>query len=78
VFPNPTHNEVEVDMSSLAGQQGQLSVFNQMGQLMFSLELEQITHSPIRLELDQLPTGVYHLMMIADGQIVGNEKVVKQ
>ena len=78
VFPNPAQNEVSVDLSSVAGQSGQITVFNQMGQLLQTVELDAIDATPVQVKMSDLPTGVYHFMIVANGQLIGNEKVVKQ
>ena len=76
VFPNPAIDELNVNLSSLAGQSGMIQIHNQMGQLVQTVILDQINSTPVAIQLNQAPSGMYHLTIVADGQLVGNKKVM--
>ena len=56
-----------------ANQDGQLSLLNSAGQLLFNTQLSELANG---LDLSALPNGVYILQFESEGQIF-NKKVVK-
>ena len=47
-----------------------------MGQLTQTLKVEEIGISPVRLQVGQQPSGLYHVMIFAEGKRVKVEKIV--
>ncbi|EJF54027.1 hypothetical protein SapgrDRAFT_2361 [Saprospira grandis DSM 2844] len=75
VYPNPSHNEVYIDLSDLEQQPLQLRLYNLMGQLV--LQEEQMGGRLASLSMADLPAGTYILQLQqADQQI--QLTVVKQ
>ena len=76
VYPNPAIDELNVDLSSVVGQSGMIQIHNQMGQLVQTVVLDEINSAPVAIQLGQAPSGIYHLTIVATGQLIGNEKVM--
>ena len=77
LFPNPVADLLQVDLASLAGQRGQLSLNNQMGQQVKSLTVDNISAAPVQLQTEELGNGTYYLTIIADGNFIATKKVMK-
>jgi photosystem II stability/assembly factor-like uncharacterized protein len=68
-YPNPSTDKIYID----ANQDGQLSLLNSAGQLLFNTQLSELANG---LDLSALPNGVYILQFEIEGQII-NKKVIK-
>ncbi|MFK7979259.1 MAG: T9SS type A sorting domain-containing protein [Saprospiraceae bacterium] len=77
LYPNPIADLLTVDLTGLAGQRGQLSLNNQMGQQVKTLTIDNISAAPIELQTEELGSGTYYLTIIADGNFVATKKVMK-
>jgi hypothetical protein len=58
IFPNPTNNFLNIDLSALSGQQWDLTLINQMGQ---TVRKHKISQRQLSLDISNLPKGIYHL-----------------
>ena len=61
VFPNPTVNEVNLDLSAYLGRGASISIFNYGGQLMLQQKIVEIGNQPIKILLDRIETGQYQI-----------------
>ncbi len=77
-YPNPVSDVLMVDLSALAGQAGQAYLSNQMGQVVKMLDLEVIDASPIQIQTNILSSGLYHLTIVVQGELVTTEKIMVQ
>ena len=77
-YPNPVRDILTVDLSALAGQEGKAYLSNQMGQVVKTLDLGLIDASPIQIQMGLLSNGLYHLTIVAEGQLVATEKIMVQ
>ena len=78
VFPNPTTNLLNVDLSNLANTAGRLALSNQTGQLVKERTIEAINNAPVQLSLGDLASGPYFLSVISNGRLVSTETVMVQ
>ena len=78
LFPNPAVDRLNINLSSLAGQQGQLYLSNHIGQVVKTVSINEIDAAAIQLDLGQLSSGLYHLTIVANGQLITTEKVIIQ
>ena len=76
VYPNPVSDELMIDLDSYSGKSGLIQLYNQVGQLTQTLKVEEIGISPVRLQVGQQPSGLYHVMIFAEGKRVKVEKIV--
>lgn len=72
VYPNPARDYVQV--KAVAGQEGQLSISNSLGQVVRTLN----THgeASVVIDLDNLPKGLYHVQLTQPGQAVKVAKLL--
>ena len=77
-YPNPVRDILTVDLSALAGQAGKAYLSNQMGQVVQTLDLGVIDASPIQIQMGSFSNGLYHLTIVAEGQLVTTEKILVQ
>ncbi len=76
VFPNPAANSFKVAIGKeYVGQSGSLQLFNQMGQLAKTVALDEIHPGPVEVSVENVPQGVYYLMVYANGKRVKVKKV---
>lgn len=59
VFPNPTNNELFIDLSAHRDQSAIIEVFNTAGTRVKVVEVDKIQQEAIHLNLPNLPNGVY-------------------
>ena len=78
LFPNPAVDRLNINLSSLAGQRGQLYLSNTIGQVVKTLSINEIDAAAVQLEVGQLTSGLYHLTVVANGQLITTEKVMIQ
>ncbi|MEO1624395.1 MAG: reprolysin-like metallopeptidase [Bacteroidota bacterium] len=76
VLPNPNRGSFRLRMDIQSGRELQVRLFDGLGRLVHREQLEasigQLDHL---LQLEQLPTGLYHLE-VTNGQLVGRAKVL--
>lgn len=77
VFPNPVRDQLWVDLSGFNGQDGRLSVFNAVGQLVTEQQLRGISTEPIAVRTQDLSNGLY-LLRVQIGDRVITEQIVVQ
>ncbi len=68
LFPNPANDFVNVDMTPFEGVQVTVSVFNQVGQLVQSKNIEKATAGALELDLSSVPVGSYVIKVQPDGR----------
>ena len=78
VLSNPAGGQLSVNLSSLAGQQGQLYFSNQMGQVLKTLSIDTIDAKPVQLDLGPLTSGTYHFIVEVNRRLIMTEKVIIQ
>lgn len=68
VFPNPTMEELFVNLPNQAGKSARLLLVNALGQQVEELQIDEIPNYPLRMPLGNLQHGVYQLyLQVADG-----------
>ncbi len=61
LFPNPTIESVNLDLSSYAGRDANISIYSYAGQLMLQQKIEKIGNQPYKILLDRIETGQYQV-----------------
>jgi len=61
--PNPANEMLSVDLSDFIGETVQLSISNNMGQVMYTQEINEVTSTTVSIDLNQLPVknGFYQV-----------------
>ena len=77
ISPNPSSNQFVIDYQiENSYQNGQIQVFNMLGQLMETADI-QLTRGQATVG-NQLGAGIYIVQFVLDGQIYSQNKVIKQ
>ncbi len=74
LFPNPAQEVINVNVSDYMGRTAIATVFNNVGQMVTQRNLGEIQIPTERIELGNLPSGVYYLSLNVEGQGVFTEK----
>lgn len=79
-YPNPTRDQLRVDYSLLKAAKVNLVLTNMMGQQVLRKDMEQQYAGPqsTKLDLQNLPHGMYFVQILTDNQLTGTLRVVKQ
>ncbi|MEZ5043203.1 MAG: HYR domain-containing protein [Saprospiraceae bacterium] len=73
LYPNPANELLNIDLSALAGKSANLLIFNQMGQVVWLKEIEEIGYDPLQITLTNsaFSDGVFLLQVkTADDQLI--------
>ncbi len=77
VFPNPSYDQITVEIETVGSQEVDFEITTMTGQLLKTIHKEINTSDRISIDLTDLPTGIYILNAnLENGQLV--EKIVKQ
>ncbi len=61
VYPNPTDDELMVNLAAFAGEEGQLQAFNSLGQLVFERYIDEASTQALSIDVKSLAEGVYFI-----------------
>ncbi len=68
LFPNPARDEINVKMEAFYGKNITIAVQNQLGQVMILREIDDVQDATERIELNNMPSGIYTLTLRTAGQ----------
>ena len=72
IFPNPTTDIIQVNISQFAGMSYQL--IDQNGKIISS---NNITSESTEIDMKQLPSAKYHLIILKESQKIESTKIIK-
>jgi hypothetical protein len=78
IFPNPTGGELNVDLSQYIGRSVRIETYSLEGKLLQFTELDEVQHTPERLDLKGLQTGMYLVKVKSAGLPDATKRVVVQ
>ncbi len=76
VFPNPAKSEVFVNLKAYAGKNAQIQVVNTYGQIVKDLGIDEITTNAVRLDVNDVQTGLYHLRIQVENSDIITKKIL--
>ena len=76
VFPNPTTNEIYLNIPDLVGQEAEVSIFNQLGQEMTFQRINSLTNESIQFDLSTYRSGMYLMTIKIENQKVISRKFI--
>ena len=76
IFPNPANEELFINMSSYAGKQGSLYLFDHLGKVLLEQKMGTLTTDLVKMNIEALQNGLYHLVVEVDQQVVFAKKVI--
>ena len=74
VYPNPVNQELFINMKPYVGKQAHILLMNQYGQLVKEVVLDEINEAPVRIEVGNVPNGMYLLTIQPEGGLRGVTK----
>lgn len=75
MYPNPTSNLVNMDLSAYNGKQATVAIFNTLGQ---NLKSSSFTANGVKtLAVDELPAGIYFVQLTVNGKTTTSKLTVK-
>jgi hypothetical protein len=74
VYPNPNNGDLNIGFDKIS-ENIKVEIYNGLGQLLVS---EKANSLIITIDLHKLYTGIYHLVISDNNQIVKREKIIKQ
>ncbi|HKK38139.1 MAG TPA: ASPIC/UnbV domain-containing protein, partial [Cryomorphaceae bacterium] len=77
LFPNPSHSDIFVDISSFGNETYTMEIFDLQGRVVKANVGKVESNHMLRFDISDLDTGVY-LVRISDGSSLITEKIVKE
>ena len=78
IFPNPASDFIDVDLKSYEGKKVTLYIYNQVGKLIQTQQIERASATPIHLDMDKQSSGQMLLRVTAEGRKEVTKKFVIQ
>jgi triacylglycerol esterase/lipase EstA (alpha/beta hydrolase family) len=75
LFPNPTNNQLNINLNANEPLNGVLSISNQLGQTVFSQSLQNQS-AEVLFDTQHLPKGIYFVQFINKKQLISKKLVV--
>jgi len=73
IYPNPTHDFIQLELKEYIGKSANIEIRNEMGQSMLSQKVEQISRESTRFDVSTFTPGMYLISIV-----VGKEKPMTQ
>jgi len=73
IYPNPAMDHVSIDLSEYEGETGDINIYNNLGQVIISKQIEEISTTPVYIPLADKSFGI-HLVSVK----IGNKKVISK
>lgn len=74
IFPNPASDFIDVDLKVYEGKQVNIFIYNGMGKLVNTTNVESATSAPLHIDIDNFTSGSYLIRV----QVEGKRDVIKQ
>ena len=78
VSPNPAINSTSVDLRKFKGLSAKVSVINQLGRVVESLNISTVTDEPLRLDVSDFNSGTYFISVEPEGRKAVSTKFMVQ
>ena len=73
IYPNPTANDVFVNLKDFVGNVGVITIYNSLGQVMHTENLDVISSEPVRISTNNMRSGVHAVSVKIEGKKVMTE-----
>jgi large repetitive protein len=77
LYPNPTIESVNLNLSQYNGKDVSIQVVNSVGQQVYNTIFKEVTEQSYRLDVQNYPKGVYLIKVSAEGAQVATKKMLK-
>jgi len=69
LYPNPSHDEIYLDLSAYQGMMARFTIVNAMGEFVWHERVDEVTASPVKFNLE-LPGGLYYIRVNIGGVVI--------
>lgn len=76
VFPNPASDYTQMDLKAFIGQEVDVFIYNQSGQLVKQQPFGELNQAVINLDVSTLQNGMHLIRVVADGQMVTKKLLI--
>lgn len=76
VFPNPLKSQLTIDLSEIDYNNLKTEIYNSEGKIIKEMNFQN--EKLVKLELSELPSGLYNLRLLIDNESAINKKIVKK
>jgi len=76
IFPNPFNSEINIEINSPVTQRAVISIYDILGNTLYSKEHQIGTNSHIKIPLNELNSGIY-IISISDNYSTSTRKIIK-
>jgi len=73
IYPNPAVDHVSINLSEYSGESGTITIYNSLGQVVLSKQIEEISTTPVYIPLEQVKFGI-HVISVK----IGNKKIISR
>ena len=63
VYPNPVQHELSIDIAGYEAIDGQLQIFNQLGQQVHQVNLDNQSTQQVKLDVREYMEGIYNIQL---------------
>lgn len=78
VYPISAREEIFLQMNDFLGKEVNITLINQLGQVMYMVEYDQLDDSIINIPLDEFGNGLYYVRLIIDQKESMNKSFIVQ
>ncbi len=68
IFPNPTSNDLYINLNAFEGRSAQVAIYNQLGEQLMMEEIETLTTEALRFDVNSYNSGMYFITIKIDDQ----------
>lgn len=68
IFPNPTSNELQLDLKQYIGLSATVNIHDEFGKDVFSESIPSISSATTRFDVSGYPSGIYIISILVDGK----------
>jgi len=67
VYPNPSKGSIKIEFFNIIDSHSQMKLYNSIGQLVFSEELDGVGNFSYERDLSRIPSGIYYFRLLTGG-----------
>ncbi len=76
IYPNPVAKNVSINLAKLRGLEVQLTIYDISGKVYWNMPKQTLESSVIDVDLNKMPSGIYHIILQTNNQILVKKLVV--
>ena len=78
IFPNPTTDQVFINLQLSTEQSADISISNSIGQVVYNNEFSGITNSTLQVDLQNFAAGIYYVTLRSDKLTITKRLLLKK